>query len=219
MAYQVRIITNNKEYWILEKPYNLACQGGEGVKFSLEDSIRQELYEEPFLVHRLDKETSGLILVAKNAKSAGKYATLFKQNYIEKRYRAIVFGKFPKTLSINDDIITKGKIQEANTEAKLIKTYDNFSLVSLKINTGRMHQIRKHLSKQGYPIIGDDKYGDFALNRLIKKTTSISNLMLQANFLAIQKERVEASLELPNYFEDFLKQTKTLSPIIKKELK
>ncbi|MCL2519449.1 MAG: RNA pseudouridine synthase [Spirochaetaceae bacterium] len=209
-SHDLRLLHDNADVWLFEKPAGLAVQGGKGVSYSFEDLIKDSLDEKPYLVHRLDKDTAGILLVAKSSSAASKYSNYFKsKGRAVKLYKTIVSGNFSKTMEITDKVYTDKGLQTAHTSAKLIKQYGKFSLVQLQLHTGRMHQIRQHLSKQGFFIVGDDKYGNFDLNRELTRQLKANGqelkLMLYASQLTIKEEGINISLELPSYFKELLK--------------
>ncbi len=134
----------------------------------------------PFIIHRIDKETSGIFMVAKNREYAQLFTSLFRLRKIHKTYLSIVYGKVSKNLNIlKSNLINyennKKKIQSALTYIKVLKSNDLFSLVELKPITGRKHQLRKQLTEIGHPIVGDKKY---YINKL--KFNKSSSLLLHA---------------------------------------
>jgi len=163
------IIYEDENLLVINKPSGLAVQGGSGIKISVDDYIKGKNWQ---LVHRLDKDTSGVLLIAKNNESADFLTNLFKNKQITKIYLAIVNGVVKKDFGViniplkkkmgnkNEKVypdLIDGK--EAITNYKLLKTYEDYSLVELNPITGRTHQIRVHLKEIGHPIIGDVKYG------------------------------------------------------------
>ncbi len=157
---------------ILNKPSGLAVQGGTNVKLNIDimlDSLKFNLLERPKLVHRIDKQTSGLLLVARTLKSSKYYGELFKNHEIEKVYLSIVNGcpKYKKgkiTLSIG-----KEKKLQSLTYFKVLECKNRLSLLALKPVTGRKHQLREHLNSIGNQIYGETKF------------VNEENLELQAN--------------------------------------
>lgn len=171
----------------------------------------------PGIVHRLDKDTSGLMVVARNQKAFEELKGLFQERKVHKKYSAIVFGKLvpkegvidkplAKAESYKKQIIahrkTKTKIRNAITEFKVIKEYDNASLIEAVPKTGRTHQIRVHLASIGHPIVGDKTYGfgkksDFWM---------VGRQFLHAQELIFDfgKKRYNFNAELPEDFKDFL---------------
>ena len=159
---------------VINKPFNLAVQGGTGIKRNLDDLLVSAFSGKkitPRLVHRLDKETSGVMLIALNRKMASHLSNLFKTKNVHKTYWAITEGEPEKTtgeinLIINDD--EKKQRQKSLTKYnKVLKINDNISWIAFRPITGRTHQIRKHASMSNFPIVGDKKYGN-KNNKIIK---------------------------------------------------
>lgn len=156
------LIKDLGDYSVWNKPSGMFSQG---TKWGDHNSICRwvELYgfkeRQSYLVHRLDRATSGLILVAHTKKACKLLTNLFEKRKIEKRYRAVVAGSFVDSIN---EIISPVNEKEAITKIleNKFEAETNRSHLLLKIETGRKHQIRKHLSSQGYPIIGDRLYGE-----------------------------------------------------------
>jgi 23S rRNA pseudouridine955/2504/2580 synthase len=137
------------------------------------------------LVHRLDKETSGVLLIAKKRGALTALQDAFRQRDVHKTYAALVVGHWPRTKTVVDVALHKYLIVEGERRVKVVQAddegrrsislvrvvrrYADFDLLYVTIKTGRTHQIRVHLSHEGHPIVGDDKYGDFALNRALAR--------------------------------------------------
>ena len=161
----------------------------------------------PFIVHRLDKETSGVLIVAKNRKFAQLFTSLFRLRKIHKTYLAIVYGKVNKSIKImRDNLIyfenNKKVTQKAISNLKIIRSSEDYTFLELNPITGRKHQLRKQLLNIGCPIVGDDKY--FLNNRKRIKTKS---LMLHAYKIKFMINNVQYNFKA-NYdsiFEDFFK--------------
>ncbi|MDR2193261.1 MAG: RNA pseudouridine synthase [Treponema sp.] len=206
----------------LDKPAGLAVQGGEGVGVSLDSILKAEFSQRPLLVHRLDKDTSGVILVAKNREAAAFFSGLFaaENRGIIKRYLAFCKGSpAPETGCIKLELEVKGALKKSETRYKKVgerrvmspNSHELFSLLELELGTGRMHQIRRHLALIGNPIAGDDKYGDFKLNKRIRKEYGLKQLLLHASRLIIATTGISAhhgaaygidvSSPLPAYFD------------------
>jgi 23S rRNA pseudouridine955/2504/2580 synthase len=191
---------------IVNKPAGLAVQGGKGVKSSL-DSILADVYSPPpLLVHRLDKDTSGVLLVAKNRKAAAIFSRLLGSSSV-KQYIAVCSGHpVKKEDTIKHAIPIDGKMKKSETRYKVKKTGkfdcgEIYSVLEIELGSGRMHQIRRHLAMIGNPILGDDKYGDFTLNKKLRKTTSLKRLLLHASRLSIKNEnQLDISAPVPQYF-------------------
>ncbi|WP_371253336.1 RluA family pseudouridine synthase [Orientia tsutsugamushi] len=165
-------IAETSDYIIINKPALLPTQGGSKISLSLDDAIKylnKSFYYDFKLVHRLDRETSGLLIIAKNHKTAIKLSQAFLHHSIEKEYTAILQG-VPSQLS--GEIITNitktgdrmvetqngGKVSITKYQVKAVSMNSQLSLVSFIPVTGRTHQLRVHAAKIGHPIIGDKKY-------------------------------------------------------------
>ena len=228
---EIPLLFENDHCLVFNKPAGLSVQGGEGVKVSL-DSIISGIYSpRPLLVHRLDRDTSGVILVARNREAAAEFSALFADSErdhfsgrkkIGKKYLAAVSG-IPESESgeIRLDLSVHGKNKKSDTLYRLISGSDkdekadgDFSLLELEPGTGRMHQIRRHLASLGHPVLGDDKYGDFKLNKKLRKLYRLKNLLLHASRLRIppiqgfMDDGIDVSADLPDYFVRFLSEIK-----------
>ena len=222
---EIPILYENDYCMVFDKPAGLAVQGGEGVKTSLDSLLSQKYKPRPLLVHRLDKETSGVILVAKAKDAAKFFSALFaggeegkpeKRSAIVKRYLGLCSG-IPNAEqgSIAIALDVKGKresVKESETFYRLISSGDiygtPFSLLELELGSGRMHQIRRHLAKIGHPLLGDDKYGDFPLNKKLKKAIGLKHLLLHASRLIIPPCEMlpgglDVSAPLPELWKSF----------------
>ncbi|MCQ2592228.1 MAG: RNA pseudouridine synthase [Treponema sp.] len=204
----IPIIYENEEIYIINKPCGLPVQGGEKIRHSLDVDFAQQVGQKIFLVHRLDKETAGLMVVAKNSVAAGKWTKLIGSKQVHKEYVAICCGKInPKQGCIKDDLIQHGEVKYAETYYQVEKEWtkvlgeDNvsvdFSKISLRLETGRMHQIRIHLAKNGCPICGDDQHGNFKLNKLLKKTLKIKHLLLFSVKLELPLNNKITAFQIP----------------------
>ena len=209
------IIDNNENFVVLNKSAGISVQGGTKSKKNLIDIFKKsEIFSEskPFSVHRLDKDTSGVFLMAKNRETAQLLTSLFRLRKVHKTYLAICHGEIEKNSGeMNDELVRydNGKkiIEKAKTIFKVIDKNSNSTLVEMKPITGRKHQLRKQLFKIGHPIYGDQKYKIYSSNRGINK-----NLMLhsyQIKFMIKDKKYTYKAL-LPDYFKKLLK-TKRLN--------
>ena len=174
------IIHDNEDYILINKPRGIAVQAGTKNLRNIVDSFKKTKYfkiSKPFIVHRLDKETSGVFLLAKNRQSAQFFTSLFRLRKIHKTYLALVKGEVPKNLKKMDDELVyydnkKKSILRAITHVKIIKTSNKYSFLELSPQTGRKHQLRKQLFIRGFPIVGDPKY------YLDKNQNNENNIML-----------------------------------------
>jgi 23S rRNA pseudouridine955/2504/2580 synthase len=210
-----QIIDNNENFIVLNKSSGISVQGGTKSKKNLVDIFsKSEIFQgtKPFSVHRLDKDTSGVFIMAKNRESAQLLTSLFRLRKVHKTYLAICHGELVKDSGEwNDDLIRydgeKKIVEKAKTLYKVIDKNSEASLVELKPITGRKHQLRKQLYALGQPIFGDIKY------KLSNSTRGLNkNLMLhsyQIKFIINNVKHTYTAL-LPDYFKNLLK-TKRLS--------
>ena len=209
------IIDNNDDFIVLNKSAGISVQGGTKSKKNLVDIFsKSEIFEgtKPYSVHRLDKDTSGVFIIAKNRQSAQLLTSLFRLRKVHKTYLAICNGELDQNSGEwNDELIRydNGKkiVEKAITTFKVIDKNSNSSLVEMKPITGRKHQLRKQLFNIGHSIYGDQKYRS---NSSIKGVNK--NLMLhsyQIKFMIKDKKYTYKAL-LPDYFKKVLK-TKRLN--------
>lgn len=154
------LVVDEGLYSIWYKPYGMLCQGSKwGDHCTINRWVEKSLEPQrpAFIVHRLDRAATGLIIIAHQKKIAAYFSNLFQCREIEKKYQAIVEGEFPDKIKLNADIENKPALSHAKAIAYNPST--NQSLVDVTIETGRKHQIRRHLSEAGFPIIGDRLYG------------------------------------------------------------
>ena len=209
--YDDYIIENNDNFIVINKPAGIPVQSGTKSFKNITDLLKNSKYFEgskPFIVHRIDKETSGILIIAKNRKYAQLFTSLFRIRKIHKTYLALAYGKINKSVkSMRDDLIyyenKKKIIQKAISNIKIIKSNDELSYVELNPITGRKHQLRKQLLNLGNPIIGDDKY--FLTNFRKIKT---KNLMLHAYKIKFMINDVQYNFKAKynNFFEQLLKE-------------
>jgi len=188
------ILFENEEIIIIDKPAGLPSQPGEGVRDDVIAVLERQRGQRFLPVHRLDKETSGCMILAKDAKAARRWSELVSGKLVSKRYFAWVAGK-PDADSGDIDTELEGSrgAQRAKTLWSLKETWSlplpdadpvPLSLLEIELKTGRMHQIRRHLAGVGLPILADDRHGDFALNKVLRRT-GIKRLMLWARELVL----------------------------------
>ena len=204
------IIDNNDNFIVINKSSGISVQGGTKSKKNLVDIFaKSKIFQEtkPYPVHRLDKDTSGVFIMAKNRETAQLLTSLFRLRKVHKTYLAICHGELEKNSGEwNDDLsrYDNGKriIEKSKTVYKVIDKNSNSSLVEMKPITGRKHQLRKQLFNIGHSIYGDQKYKSLSITKGINK-----NLMLhsyQIKFMIKNKKYTYKAL-LPDYFRKLLK--------------
>ena len=204
------IIDNNENFVVMNKSAGISVQGGTKSKKNLIDIFsKSEIFQDtkPFSVHRLDKETSGVFIIAKNRETAQLLTSLFRMRKVHKTYLAICHGEIEKNSGQFNDMLIRydnGKkiIEEAKTTYKVLDKNSICSLIELKPITGRKHQLRKQLYAIGNSIYGDSKYS----NKLFKQSKN-KNLMLHSYEIKfmINDKKYTYRASLPNYFNELLK--------------
>ena len=204
-------IENNENFVVINKPPGVSVQSGTKSKKNIIDILRdtKEFNElSPFTVHRIDKETSGILIVAKNRKYAQFFTSLFRLRKIQKTYLCISLGVPDKNNGTYTDMLQhydgeKKITSKGITHFKVLDTNNNYTLFKLNPQTGRKHQLRKQLLIHGHPILGDTKY------RFIdKKNIRKSNLMLHAYKISffINNIKYNFTANPPEYFITALKE-------------
>ena len=223
-AREFPILMEDDHLIAIDKPAGVAVHGGSGVSFGVIEQLRRARPQAKFLelVHRLDRETSGILLVAKKRSALTNLQDQFRERETGKTYLALVVGAWPANKKVLDKPLVKfllpGKdgmdgerrVRVASkddpdgmksvTLVKVAKRSEKFTLLEVTIKTGRTHQIRVHLASEGFPIAGDDKYGDFEVNKTLQKQ-GLKRMFLHAWRLQFSHpatgERVELLAELP----------------------
>jgi 23S rRNA pseudouridine955/2504/2580 synthase len=207
---------------VIDKPAGTAVHGGSGVSFGVIEQLRQARPQARFLelAHRLDRETSGLLVLAKKRAALTRMHDRFREGGISKRYLALVKGRWRNALQhvrlplfkeADGDggrrVTVSPDGKDAHSIVRLVARWENFSLVEVELKTGRTHQIRVHLAHLGFPLAGDDRYGDFALNRELQKA-GLKRMFLHAAHLRfahpLSDACVELSAPLPPELRQFL---------------
>ena len=212
-VYDDYVLENNDNFIVINKPRGIAVQAGTKSFRNIMDVLKDSKYFEntkPYIVHRLDKETSGVLIVAKTREYAQLFTSLFRIRKMHKTYIALVHGKISKDIkTLKDDLVTydngKKSIQKAISHLRMIKSSSDFSYVELNPITGRKHQLRKQLYNVGNPIIGDDKY--FINRRADKMKIKGKNLLLHAYKIKFMIDNTQYNFkaEYDVEFENFLK--------------
>lgn len=204
----IPIVYEDDEIILINKKSGLASQGGVGVGKSVDTELAAQIGQKVYLCHRLDKDTSGLLLCAKTPAAANKWSRLVGEKSVKKEYLALCFGQ-PKNPSgkISLPIKEKGQSKSAVTYYEKAQLSDflreeaeasnlDVCLMKLTLATGRTHQIRIHLSQSELPIIGDDKYGDFKLNKAAKSLLGLKRLCLCAFRLTLPLASGQQTFEI-----------------------
>ena len=194
----------------VDKPAGVAVHGGSGVSFGVIEQLRRARPEARFLelVHRLDKETSGLLLVAKKRAALLALQEQFRRRETGKTYAALVAGAWPASRKVIDLALHKTLDAAGERHVRVVDAdhtdgrrsislvaigaaWPAFTLLDVTIKTGRTHQIRVHLAHEGHPIVGDPKYGDFALNRALARGERFAGARFERMFLHARRLRFE----------------------------
>jgi 23S rRNA pseudouridine955/2504/2580 synthase len=209
----------------VDKPAGVAVHGGSGVSFGVIEQLRRARPEARFLelVHRLDKETSGLLLIAKKRSALTALQDQFRGRETGKTYAALVIGRWPVKTKVIDVALHKFLTGEGERRVRAVgpgadegkrsitlvqvaQAFERFTLLDVTIKTGRTHQIRVHLAHEGHPIVGDEKYGDFELNKSLARGEAVPGLRFARMFLHARRlafvhpaggQRIELEAPLP----------------------
>lgn len=183
---EFKIVHEDNHLLVIDKPAGVAVHGGSGVSYGVIEQLRAARPDAKFLelVHRLDRETSGLLLLAKKRSALTNLHDQMREGHTDKRYLAAVAGdwvnkrqhvKLPLHKFTTPDgerrVVVQAGGMESHTVFSLLRKWQDFALLEAELKTGRTHQIRVHLASSGFPILGDEKYGDFALNKQLQKAT------------------------------------------------
>lgn len=210
-AREFPVVYEDEVLLVVDKPAGVAVHGGSGVSSGVIEQLRKARPTARFLelVHRLDKETSGLLLIAKKRSALVALQDQFRQRETGKTYAALVIGAWPAKRKVIDVPLHKFLTAEGErrvravdgddeeegrrsiTLVKVMQGYADFSLLDVTIKTGRTHQIRVHLSHEGHPIAGDEKYGDFAVNKALAKGEAGAPVKFSRMFLHARRLRFE----------------------------
>ncbi len=220
----------------IDKPAGVAVHGGSGVSFGVIEQLRQARPQARLLelVHRLDRETSGILLVAKKRSALKHLQDQFRERETGKTYLALVQGDWPARLKVIDQPLHKYLLPDGErrvkvttpddpdgmrsiTLVKVAQRLQGSTLLEVTIKTGRTHQIRVHLASQGHPIAGDDKYGDFEWNKALQKQ-GLKRMFLHAWRLQFNHpasaERVALQAELPVELQEYIAHVQLPTPSV-----
>ena len=189
---ELPILYEDEALLVVDKPSGIAVHGGSGVSFGVIEALRQQRPQARFLelAHRLDRETSGILLVGKKRSALTALHDMFREGGLaggargaDKRYLVLVNGRWMNPLrhvklpllkyllaSGERRVRVSDEGKASHTVFRLLARWEHFSLLEAELKSGRTHQIRVHLAHLGFPIAGDEKYGDFALNKALSKT-------------------------------------------------
>jgi len=188
----VEIIHEDESLLVIDKPAGLAVTEGKTVSKleSLAGFIERKYQERkvrPKLAHRLDKDTSGLIVFAKNESALAELESQFENGNVAKEYLCLVVGRVPNIEGKIDFPLPgrDGHLVRALTRYRIVKRFSETTLVRVNIETGRLHQIRLHFAKLGYPVVLDDQHGDFNFNKRFRKAYGLKRQFLHAAKLAV----------------------------------
>ncbi|WP_159878453.1 RluA family pseudouridine synthase [Aquitalea denitrificans] len=214
---------------VIDKPAGVAVHGGSGVSFGVIEQLRKAHPDWKYLelVHRLDRETSGLLMLAKKRSALVKLHDMMRANVPDKRYLALGLGSWdPSNKSVKLPLFKfhtadgerRVKVAEgddgqfAHTNFSVVERFADFTLVEAHLRTGRTHQIRVHMQASGCPIAGDEKYGDFAFNKELAKR-GLKRMFLHARSLTLPHpltgEILKLEAPLPAELEGFLKKLRS----------
>ena len=215
------VLYEDKRLLVVNKPTGVAVHGGSGISHGVIESLRHARpdLKDLSLVHRLDRETSGCLVLAKRRSALRELHERFRQGQVEKNYLALVVGDWQFGEQLIDaplyvehrrkgerHVVVSGNGKSAQTRVTLSRTYGKYSLLQCAPATGRTHQIRVHLEHAGHPIVGDDRYGDEAANKLAKNY-GLKRLFLHAQSIAFSDDsgnELHFTASLADDLEQFL---------------
>jgi 23S rRNA pseudouridine955/2504/2580 synthase len=203
------VIYEDDQLLAINKPAGVAVHGGSGVSSGVIEQLRKARPQARFLelVHRLDKETSGVLLIAKKRSALTTLQDCFRERTAHKTYAAAVSGVWPTSRKVIDVALHKYlnadgerrvRVVDADHDAgrrsitlvKVMQQFKQAALLDVTIKTGRTHQIRVHLTHEGHPILGDDKYGDFTLNKALARGAVVPGMKFERMFLHARELRI-----------------------------
>jgi 23S rRNA pseudouridine955/2504/2580 synthase len=189
----LEIIFEDDEIIVINKPAGVAVHEGKDIlkRHSLLGMLEARYRAQgvvPSLIHRLDKETSGVLLAAKSAATAKQLEAAFANGRVEKEYVCLLVGRLQQDEGSIDFPLPgrEGKTVRALTRFRVAKRFSETTLVRVNIATGRMHQVRLHFTRYGYPVVMDDRHGDFAFNKRFRKECGLRRQFLHASTVALE---------------------------------
>jgi 23S rRNA pseudouridine955/2504/2580 synthase len=235
-AREFPLLLEDEHLLAVDKPAGVAVHGGSGVSFGVIEQLRQARPQAKLLelVHRLDRETSGILLVAKKRSALKNLQDQFRERETGKTYLALVQGEWPARLKVIDQPLHKYLLPDGERRVKVTTPEDpdgmrsitlvkvaqrlqGCTLLEVTIKTGRTHQIRVHLASNGHPIAGDDKYGDFEWNKALHKQ-GLKRMFLHAWRLQFTHpasgERVALQAELPPELQEHIAHVQLPTPSV-----
>ena len=210
------IIYNEDSVLILDKPSGIASHGGSGLKLGLIEAVRQidSKFKNAQLVHRLDRGTSGCIVLSLKRSVLRRLNTEMREGRVEKKYLAVVEGKWPhKEVCISSnlkknqlrsgerEVVETPDGKSSTTEFKLLKSNNKLSLLECSLLTGRTHQIRVQTSNEGFPVVGDNKYGNNETNKFYRKK-GINRMLLHAKEINFPELDIFCVAKEPDQFKE-----------------
>ena len=202
------IIYEDESVIVFNKPASFAVHSGSNIGYGLIDVLRlvKNECERIDLLHRLDKDTSGCIIITKTLYALRDLQKKIVNNQLDKKYICLVNGLWDKNIKTSEVELTRNnKTSNAISKFKVLDYFENSTLLEVNIITGRYHQIRKHCSLLNHPIIGDEKYGDFTINKVYKKN-GLSRIFLHASSVTFKLDKINnISCPIPKDLEKFLK--------------
>lgn len=216
------VVYEDDALMVVDKPSGKAVHGGSGVSFGVIEQLRSQRPEARMLelAHRIDRETSGLLIIAKKRSALTALHDMMREGSVEKRYLTLVPGKWANPLQHVKEPLFKyltpegerrvrvsGEGKQAHSVVRLVKRWQRFSLLEVELKTGRTHQIRVHLAHLGFPLCGDDKYGNFPLNKALEQE-GLRRMFLHAAYLSfahpLTGEPIVLQSPLPHELQGFI---------------
>lgn len=192
----IPVLHEDTDILVVNKPCGIPVQGGAGITVSIIDILNRQTGSKVYPVHRLDRDTAGILMIARNPAAASRLTRLIGSRDIIKKYTALCHKTPQKPEGLITIPVGRGRDRKpAETRYQVISSAADCSLIQAELGTGRTHQIRIHLASIGCPVLADDKYGNFAQNRVVRKEFGIRKLQLAATELILP-----AGMNMPVHF-------------------